>query len=125
VPPIRLRWRVKKASLVLTPMKLRVISDYGATEHVAAELATAELVRETMESIDWHSFHQVVLEQTNGDWIEAGGSLDPSNGFSLMYEEGGREFVVGTPPDTVNEMTVALLRYLSGGAEWKEAYDWS
>ena len=56
-------------------MKLRVISDCRDTEYVAAELATAELVRETMESTDWHCFHQFVLEQRNGDWIEARGSL--------------------------------------------------
>ena len=41
-------------------MKLRVISDFGAIEQVVTDAATAEIVRETMASLDWKGFHQVI-----------------------------------------------------------------
>lgn len=102
-------------------MKLRVISDHGSTEFVVADEVTPELVRSTVESLDWNQFHQVVLEQSNGNWFEAGGSLDPSDGFSLMYDEAGQQVIIEVPPANVETLVVALLHYLSGDEKWKES----
>jgi hypothetical protein len=75
-------------------MRLRVLSNYGETERAVTDQATAETVESTMSSLDWQGFHQVVLERPNGDWMEVGGSLDPSDGLSVMYEENGSQFVI-------------------------------
>ncbi len=100
-------------------MRLRVISDYGEAERVAADEATPEIVKSTMRSLNWKRFHQVVLERPNGDWLEVGGSMNPSDGFSVMYEEDGKQFVIKAPPTTTDEMMTMLLSYLSGSEDWK------
>jgi hypothetical protein len=105
-------------------LKLRVISDYGSTERVAADNATPDIVRNTMNNLDWHGFHQVVLECPNGDWLEVGGSLDPRDGFSVVYEEGETQRVIKIPPTTVKELTEILLRYLKGDTDWKRGSVW-
>ena len=105
-------------------MRLRVLSNYGETERVVTDQATAEAVESTMSSLDWQGFHQVVLERPNGDWMEVGGSLDPSDGLSVMYEENGRQFVIKVPPTTVGEMTAMLTGYLSNTEEWKAGAEW-
>jgi hypothetical protein len=105
-------------------MLLRVISNYGEIEKVVTQAATPEIVKATMRSIDWNGFHQVVLELPNGDWMEVGGSLDPSDGLSVMYQESGVQHVIKYPPTTVQQMTQFLLSYLSGGQNWKEAVKW-
>lgn len=105
-------------------MKLRVISDFGSAERVVTDEATAEAVVKTMAGLDWSGFHQVVLERPNGDWLEVGGSLDPDDGLSVMFEEAGQQFVIREPPATVDAMTAFLLGYLSGTSEWQENAEW-
>jgi hypothetical protein len=105
-------------------MKLRVISDYGRTERLVADEATPEIVVSTMHSLDWRGFHQVVLERSNSDWMEVGGSLDPSDGLSVMYEENGKQSVIRVAPTTVEDMTTMLLGYLSGTEDWKKSAKW-
>ncbi|MEM7249217.1 MAG: hypothetical protein AAF533_28135 [Acidobacteriota bacterium] len=106
-------------------MKLRVLSDYGAEERVVSEEATVALVRSTMRDLDWQGFHQVVLEKVGGDWLEVGGSLNPDDGLSVMFEEGGVQHVIAEPPATVDEMTDILERYLQGDERWRRDVAWS
>ena len=65
-------------------MKLRVISNYGTEERTVSESATREQIIRTIDYLDWSGFHQVVLEKPNGDWLDVGGSLEPSDGLSIM-----------------------------------------
>lgn len=106
-------------------MELRVISDYGSVERIVTPNATAEAISELMASLDWYGFHQVVLTRPNGDWLEVGGSLDPTDGLSVMFEEDGEQHVIEEPPASVEGMTSFLLGYLSGGDEWKAGGQWT
>ena len=105
-------------------MRLRVISDYGEIERIVAEEATPEIVKNTMRSLDLQGFHQVVLDRPNGDWMEVGGSLDPGDGLSVMYEENGKQFVIKVPPTGIDEMTAMLLGYMSSTDDWKKGAEW-
>lgn len=100
-------------------MRLEVISDYGATTTEISNRATPELIKETMASLDWQRFHQVVLSKPNGDWIEVGGSINPDEGLSVMWEEAGAQEVIA--PASVAEMTGFLLGFLSENNEWRNA----
>ena len=106
-------------------MKLVVYSNYGSSQKTISDSADEKVVVNTMKSLDWKGFHQVVLEQENGDWLEVGGSLDPSDGLSVMFEEGGKQHVIETAPTKVEEMTEMLLGYLSGNELWKYSVRWT
>jgi hypothetical protein len=105
-------------------MKLEVISHYGAETMVVSGEATADIVKDTMRSLDWNGFHQVVLTKRNGDWMEVGGSLDPSDGLSVMYQENNEQVVIKSPPASVDEMTDFLLSYLGEMDDWKSNNEW-
>ena len=106
-------------------MKLRVISNYGTEERTVSENATREQIIHTIDYLDWSGFHQVVLEKPNGDWLDVGGSLDPSDGLSIMYEESGNQHVVTEAPELPEELKHALLGYLAESDDWKQAYGWT
>lgn len=105
-------------------MELMVISDYGSKEEIISNCATPKIIRKTMDSLDWKGFHQVVLSIDEHNFIEVGGSLDPSDGLSVLYEENGEQSVIKKPPETVQEMTDILLSYLAGDRDWKNKYEW-
>ena len=105
-------------------MRLRVFSDYGASEQVVTEDATPETVKNTMNSVNWQEFHQIVLDSPNGNMMEVGGSLNPDDGLSVLYQENGSQSVIKVPPTSVDEMTSLLLSYLSGTNDWKTGNQW-
>ena len=105
-------------------MKMTVISNYGAEEKVFLEKASATLVAAAICTLDWNGFHQVVLEQPNGDYLEVGGSLNPEDGFSAMYQQGDEQFVTDEPPSTVDELLQMQTSYISGTDAWKSGYEW-
>jgi len=105
-------------------MRLKVISDYGATSRLVSEDATVGLVEETMGALDWSGFHQVVLEQRTGEYLEVGGSLDPSDGLSALYEENGRQHLTRTAPTTIGELLELQRAYLAGADRWKALVEW-
>jgi hypothetical protein len=100
-------------------MKLTVLSNYGENEKTVSDSATIEQVNSTMQTLDWKEFHQVVLEQENGDWIEVGGNLS-EDGLSAMYEESGDQYVINQPPSSVKHMTEILSSYLHGDNKYRE-----
>jgi hypothetical protein len=105
-------------------MRLEVISEYGARTTELSDRATPELIKETMASLDWQQFHQVLLSKPNGEWLEVGGSLDPDEGLSVIWEEAGEQQVITQPPASVAELTGFLLAYLSGTDDWKTGTEW-
>lgn len=105
-------------------MKLRLISDYGADEHLVASEATPEVAKDTIQNLDWHRFHQVIAEKENGDWFEVGGSLHPSDGLSVTYEEGGKQSVIRVRPTGVEELVQYLVEYISGNEAWRKRAKW-
>jgi hypothetical protein len=104
--------------------RLTVISDYGENEQLISEAASNADVVEQMQSLDWNGFHQVILQQENGDLIEVGGSLNPDDGFSIIYLENEEEFVVKEPPTNVEQMLETLTLYLAADPRWKTQYEW-
>ncbi|MDW3196917.1 MAG: hypothetical protein R8G66_31360 [Cytophagales bacterium] len=100
-------------------MQLRVISNYGAYEMLVSDSVSLEQVRSKMVDLDWNSFHQVVLEQENGDWIEVGGNL-LDDGLSAMYQEAGRQYEIRQTPKSVDQLTEILLSYLRGDNKFRE-----
>ena len=105
-------------------MRLTVISDYGKNEELISENATEADVVEQMKSLDWNGFNQVILQQQNGDLLEVGGGLRPDDGFSMIFNTNGEEFVVKDPPTTVEQMTQTLLLYLTKNETWKTRLEW-
>ncbi|NOQ36125.1 MAG: hypothetical protein GQ569_09555 [Methylococcaceae bacterium] len=105
-------------------MKLYIISDYGKQIRTISDKAMDENINETMHSLDWQGFHQVILEQSKGNSLEVGGSLDASDGFSVMLEENNKQYVIKTPPQTIEEMIVFLSDYLSDPMNWKNTIEW-
>ena len=105
-------------------MKLRLISDYGAITSLVSADATPKIVKETIKNLDWHRFHQVIAEKENGDWFEVGGSLHPSDGLSVTYEEGGEQSVIRVRPTTIEELIHFLVEYISGDDSWKKRAKW-
>ncbi len=105
-------------------MKLYHIENYGAKTHGISKNASIEDIESLMQELDWQGFHQVVLEKNNGDWLEVGGSLNPEDGLSVMFEENGKQLVIKTPPQTVVEMMDFLTMYLSGSQDWKNKAVW-
>lgn len=102
-------------------MKLWTLSDYGQTEKTITENASDIDVIKIMKELDWNKFHQVILEQNNGDLMEVGGSLN-EDGLSVLYQENEKQYVISSPPATVIEMTNFLLMYLQGNEEFKTQY---
>jgi len=105
-------------------MNMSVLSNYGTDRPVVDREVTHELIEKIMRGLDWHRFHQVVLEQQNGDWLEVGGSLDPADGLSVMYEESGSQYVIADPPASIEELIEIQKDYLDHRATWKSAYAW-
>ena len=106
-------------------MKLLHIADYGSRTQILSENATEVQIKSIMHSLDWQGFHQIVLEQENGDWLEVGGSLNPDDGLSVAFEENSKQFVIEMPPETINEMTAFLLAYRSREKDWKNKASWN
>ena len=105
-------------------MKLRLISDYGTNENLVASEVTPMIAKKAILNLDWHRFHQLIAEKANGDWLEVRGSLHPSDGLSIIYEEGGKQSVIRVPPTSIEEMMEFLVEYISGSEEWKKRADW-
>lgn len=102
-------------------MKLTVLSNYGSQTSLVSNVVTIDQIKETMQSINWDNFHQVILEQSNGNYIEVSGNL-ASDGLSVMYQEGRKQFFTSTPPSTVEAMTTILLSYYAGDGNYKTRY---
>lgn len=102
-----------------------VVSNYGRETNVISENTSLEIIAKTMKNLDWQGFHQVVLERRNGDWLEVGGSLNPSDGLSVMYEEKGERKVIKDPPTSVDEMIGFLFDYFENKTDWKLKHNWN
>lgn len=94
-------------------MKLNVYAGFGASKKVITESVTTDQIVQTMNSIDWNNFHQVVLEMNNDNWIEVGGSLK-EDGLSVVHAENGQQKIIINPPASVDQMIRILVSYYSG-----------
>ena len=105
-------------------LKLYVISQYGKVEKTITESPTIEIIKNTMNTLDWKKFHQVILEKENKDFIEVSGSLDPADGFSSLFQEGGKQYVIKIPPHSTLQMENILISYFYQDNKWKDDNSW-
>jgi hypothetical protein len=99
-------------------MKLTVIANYGSDVNEISSSVTVEKIEQTMNSINWNNFHQVVLSLNDHSWIEVGGNLT-DDGLSVTYEENGRQYIIDQPPSSVDGMIKILLSYYAGDGRFK------
>lgn len=91
-------------------MKLLVLSDYGSVEFLKIENPTESDIIQTMNSIDWNLFHQVILSKNDYDWVEVGGNVT-EDGLSAMYEKNNEQFVIDDAPSSKEQMIEILISY--------------
>ena len=101
-------------------MKLLVLSNYGESEKIITTNPKSEQITQLEDSLDWNQFHQVVLEQETGDFMEAGGSLE--DGLSVLYQEKEQQYVIVNPPKTIEDLTAILILYLDNDNSFKTKY---
>ena len=102
-------------------IELLVLSDYGAKEKIISRNTSAIEIKNTMASINWDLFHQVILSRSEKNWIEVGGNLN-EDGLSCVYEENDEVFVINNPPTSVKQMTEILISYFNDDNKFKDNY---
>jgi hypothetical protein len=106
---------------------LHVLSDFGDTHEFVSEAPDRGLITSTIRALEWRNgFHQVILVTAPGVSMEVGGSLDPSDGFSSVYQDENNDIyrVTVSPPGTVGDMEAILVSFLLGDGRWEGMYDY-
>lgn len=102
---------------------LHVLSAYGSEHALISPLPTEDIIRKTLGDLDWkHGFFQVILVRDSGELFEVGGSLDPSDGLSSLYEDPAKDvyLVTSTPPESIDQMTDLLLSFHRNDGQWRD-----
>jgi hypothetical protein len=102
-------------------MNLIVLSDFGSEEELISDSVTIDQITNTMNSIDWLNFHQVIINKPNGDWIDVGGSLE-EDGLSIAYQENNKEYVIVTAPTDIETLENALLSFHAGDGKFQVSH---
>lgn len=102
-------------------INIRIFSNYGSKEIMNQKNISIQLIKESMNRLDWNNYHQVILSKNENDWIEVGGNLT-IDGLSCMYEENNEQFVIDIAPTTVEQMIDILLSYYNGDEKFKVKY---
>ena len=107
-------------------LKLTVSYDYGENTKTISEKTTAEIIKSTMESINWNEFHIVQLENENGNGYKAlhvSGSLG-DDGLASGFVTDDDHILIVKPIETVDKMTEILLDFLKGENVWRNKYEY-
>ena len=107
-------------------LKLLVSYDYGQVEKTISENVTVEIIKETMNSINWNEFHIVQLEDKNADGykvLDVGGSLG-NDGLASRLMTADDHILLAKPLETVDQMTEILLDFLKGEDFWLNKYEY-
>jgi len=107
-------------------LKLLVSYDYGQVEKTISENVTVEIIKETMNSINWNEFHIVQLEDKNADGykvLDVGGSLG-YDGLASGLMTDDDHILLAKPLETVDQMTEILLDFLKGEDFWLNKYEY-
>lgn len=90
-------------------MKLWTIEN-AEKETIISKKATKEEIISLMDTINWSIFHQIILEQKNGDAVEVGGSFE--DGFSASLNIAYEQFIIYDAPKNKEILLDILLIYL-------------
>ena len=114
-----------KSDPVVNTVGLHVLSDYGDKHRFITDKPTKEIVLQAINELDWENkFHQVIIVNSPSAYMEVGGSLNPSDGLSVLYKENGKQFVIKVPPKKIEDMSNFLLSYLPTDNSWKNNTEW-
>jgi hypothetical protein len=102
-------------------LKLVVSYDFGASLKTISEKATLEIIKTTMESINWNEFHIVQLESEEGNALHVSGSLT-DDGLASGFVTEDDHILKVNPIKTVEEMTEILLDFLKGEEIWRKKH---
>jgi hypothetical protein len=100
-------------------------SEKDTTEKIYSRKATPYLASHLINSLYWHDFNMVWIENQQGDVLEVSGSY--YDGFSASYKdyfEGKlvEHKIVSRPPKVPHEMAIILRLAITRGPFVKEAY---
>lgn len=103
-------------------LKLVVSYNFGEDLITISENVTSEIIKNTMESIDWNKFHIVQLEDHLGNALNVSGSLVEDGIASGLMTSDDQIVLKVNPPKTVKEMTEILIDFLKGEEIWRNKY---
>ncbi|WP_197022148.1 hypothetical protein [Sediminibacter sp. Hel_I_10] len=107
-------------------LKLVVSYDYGENIKTISKKATSEIIKSTMESINWNTFHIVQLEDesdNNFKALEVSGSL-VEDGMTSGYVTDDNHLLMQKSIETVDQMTEILLDFMKGEDVWRNKYEY-
>ncbi len=105
-------------------LKLVVSYDFEGNLKTISENVTSELIKSTMESINWNEFHIVQLEDDSDTAFKAlhvSGSL-VEDGLASGFVTEDDHILIVKPIETINQMTEILLDFLKGEDIWRSKY---
>lgn len=107
-------------------LKLTVSYDFGDITKVISEKATMEIIKNTMESINWNEFHIVQLEDESDNsfkGLHVSGSI-VEDGLASGFVTDDYHILLVKPIVTVDQMTEILLDFLKGEVVWRNKYEY-
>ncbi|WP_420552255.1 hypothetical protein [Tenacibaculum aiptasiae] len=107
-------------------LKLTFSYNYGEKTETISEKATVELIKSTMNSINWNKFHIVQLEDENGKNYKAlhvSGSLK-DDGLTSGFVTDDNHILIDKQIKTVEQMTEILIDFLKGENIWRNKYEY-
>ncbi len=104
-------------------LRLVVFRNFGQDEKTISEKATNEIIRNTMNSINWNEFHIVQLEDENDNALHVSGSLN-EDGLASAFTKDDDHILMVKPIESVEQMIEILLDFLKGEDIWLNKYEY-
>lgn len=104
-------------------LKLVISYDFGENLKTISEIPTPEIIKSTMDSINWNEFHIVQLEDENENALNVSGSLY-EDGLASGYATEDGHILIVNPPKSVQEMTEILIDFLKDEEIWRNKYEY-
>lgn len=107
-------------------LKLTVSYGFDGNLKTISEKATSEIIKSTMESINWNEFHIVQLEDQSDNAFKAlhvSGSL-VEDGLASGFVTDDDHILMVKPIETVEQITEILLDFLKGEDVWRNKYEY-
>jgi len=104
-------------------LRLAVAHDLGQDLKTITKKVTPEIIRSTMNSINWNEFHIVQLEEENDNALHVSGSLS-DDGLASGFVTENDHIVLVKPIETVDQMTEILLNFVKGENIWRNNYEY-
>jgi hypothetical protein len=114
----------KKNAHAMQELGFKLYVSYGFEDNTVliSENVTPEIIKKTMNSIDWNSFHLVWLENNkDSNFVEVGGSLF-EDGLSASFNTDDMNYLKEPYPISIEEMTEILITYLHGEKVLRSKY---